>query len=82
MYPSETREMQYQMKQQVMYRYVLSTHTGTYHFMTLKYILGTYCYPQIYTRKHIFNIVVYLLHTGTLAYWYILEVKRMYLEHT
>jgi hypothetical protein len=61
-----------------MYLYVHGTsmypvHTGTYHFMTLKYVLGTYFLSKVCTRKHTFNTKYVLVCT-----WYIL----MYPVHT
>ncbi len=59
---------------------VYLVHTGTYHFMTLKHVPGTYFLSKVCTRKHTFNTKYVLVHTST--YQYILEVKSMYLVHT
>jgi hypothetical protein len=42
-------------------------HTGTYHLMTLKYVLGTFFLSKVCTRKHTFNTKygMYQVHTGT-----------------
>ena len=54
-----------------------SVHTGTYQFMTLKYVPGTYFFARVCTQKHTF---FYQYVPGT--YQYILEKKGMYLVHT
>ena len=64
-----------------------SVHTGTYHFMTLKYVPGTYFFPRVCPQKHtIFD----QFEPGTYRYIpekkvcteYILRVKSMYQVQT
>jgi hypothetical protein len=60
--------------------HVYSVNAGTYHFLTLKNVLGTHFLSKVCTRKHTFNTKYVLVHTST--HRYILEVKLMYPVHT
>ena len=75
-----------------------SVHTGTYHFMTLKYVPGTYFFRRVCTQKHTFSSSMYSKTYIFLSVWtwyipvhtrgkkvcteYILRVKSMYQVQT